>query len=209
MTGVTLCSAVSAITTIVVNPAAPLPLFLTSFNGKKVFENILLEWTTEHELQTDRFEIERSNNGSSFNKTGVVNAKGSGSLKNSYNFLDVNPADPINYYRLKMIDADGKFTYSNVLAFARYQSKDISITNVSPNPFTEKINFNIILTKGVPLNLQLVDITGRVIFTKSITGKAGSNVIEWKGLSKLAKGIYYLKVDTPDTILEQKILKVD
>ncbi len=209
LSGLTLCSAVSATGTIVVNPAVVLPLSLIDFKGKKQSAGILLEWTTENEIHSDRFEIERSNNGISFYNIGRTNAAGNAGAKTFYSYTDLNPATSKSYYRLKMIDMDGKFSYSKVVAFNGQETKDIFVSNVSPNPFTSKIDLTINLEKSVPLQLQIVDLTGRLMITKTVNGTAGSNNIQWNGLNKLAEGVYYLNINRADGSLQQKILKVN
>jgi len=209
ISGVTVCSGVSATGTIIVNPAIVLPLSLIEFKGKKQSADIVLEWTTENEKQLDRFEIERSNNGTSFYNIGRINSVGIAGTKNLYRYADRNPTGDKNYYRLKIIDIDGKFMYSKVIAFSRDGVKGIFISNVSPNPFTNKIDFALYLEKPVQLQLQIIDVTGRVMITKTINGTAGTNNIQWNGLSKLVEGIYYLNVNKSEGSSQQKILKVN
>ena len=208
LSGVTVCSAVSLYGIVVVNPVI-LPVNLIQFKGKKQGGNILLDWTTTNEIQLVRFEIERSASGSRYEKIGEVQASGTGNTYKSYSFTDGHPLTATNFYRLKMLDSDGKYTYSNVVAFGGNQSKGIIVSNVFPNPFTDKINLNIILDKAVPLDLRIIDIAGRIIFTTNLQGKAGSNSLQWDGLNKLSEGIYYIRITTPDTSLQQKIVKMN
>ena len=205
--GVTVCSAVSATLSVVVNPVA-LPLYLSQFTGRNESEKISLEWITENESGVNRFEIEHSGNGISFNKIGVVKAAGFTSSKSFYKFLHLNPLKRYNYYRLKMVDNDGKFTYSNVVVFNGNQPGDIVVNNASPNPFTEKINFIVTLNKAVVLSIQVLDFTGRIYSTKMIEGRKGNNNIELTGLGKLTQGIYYIRVVTPYNLVQQKIIKL-
>ena len=209
LSGLTLCSAVSATGTIIVNPAVVLPVSLIEFKGKKQSAGILLEWTTENEIQSDRFEIERSKNGASFYKIGTTNAIGIAGEKTFYSYMDLNPTDAKNYYRLKMIDINGKSSYTKVVAFNGQGTKGFFISNVSPNPFSGKIDLTITLEKSAQLQLQIVDLTGRVMITKTVNGIAGNNNIQWNGLSKLTEGIYYININRADTSLQQKILKVN
>ena len=205
LTGVTVCNAVSATTTLVVN-SSPLPLSLIEFSGKKESGNILLQWVTENEIQSNLFYVERSSNGITFYPIGLVNAKGINGSRNTYSFPDVNPFTGINYYRLKMLDVDGKYAYSNTVILMTNLAAIVN--NVSPNPFTEKINVTVHLNKATSIYLTLLDLAGRIIFTKYVTGQQGSNLIEWKGMQMLGEGIYYLKIHTPEAHTVQKILKI-
>lgn len=208
MSGVTLCTAVSTNGTIIVNNSV-LPLSLLQFTGKKQADIILLDWVTASESQLNRFEIERSSDGFAYEKIGVIAAIGNSNTNKAYSFTDAKPLSKLNYYRLKMIDNDGKFSYSNVIAFAGNQSKGIIVSNVKPNPFTETINLNIVLQQTQLLNIQLIDMSGRVVLTRDIQAKEGNNDIRFDGLGNLSEGIYFIKIITPDAVLQQKVLKVN
>ncbi|WP_460552258.1 T9SS type A sorting domain-containing protein [Ferruginibacter profundus] len=207
MTGVTLCNAVSATSTVVVNPVT-LPLYLLQFTGKKEAADNLLEWITENEINLSRFEIERSTTGGNFTVIAVKNATGINSSRTEYSYADLAPAAGTSYYRLKMIDNDGKFSYSNVVVISSSRNGDVSISNVAPNPFTEKVSITVTLNKATALQLQVIDFSGRLCSTKNMEGKKGNNYIELNGLGKLAQGVYYIRVSTADAVLQQKVLKV-
>jgi len=207
LSGVTQCNAVSS--TGIINVAnITLPLTLIQFKGKKQADNILLDWTTANETQVNRFEIERSADGSAFDKLSTVVAAGNSNSNKAYIFTDTKPLDAINYYRLKMIDNDGKYTYSNVIVFMGDRSKGIIVSVIKPNPFTETINLAIVLQQAQLLTLQLVDMTGKVVATKQVQAKEGKNDIVYSGLSQLSDGVYYIRIITTDALLQQKVLKV-
>ena len=207
LSGVTQCNAVSS-SGIVKVSLITLPVTLIQFKGRKQSDNILLDWTTANETQVSHFEIERSANGSAFDKLGTVAASGNSNSNRSYTFTDADPFDAVNYYRLKMIDIDGKFSYSNVIVFMGSRSKGIVVSNVKPNPFRESINLSVVLQQAQPLTIQLVDVTGRVVATKQVQVKEGNNDVLYDGLSGLSEGIYYLRIITTDASLQQKVLKV-
>ena len=207
LSGVTQCTAVSS-TGIVNVSLITLPLTLIEFKGKKQADNILLDWTTANETKVNRFEIERSANGSSFDKIGTAMAAGNSNSSRAYTFTDTKPFAAVNYYRLKMIDTDGRYTYSNVIVFMGDRSKGIIVSNIKPNPFIETINLGIVLQQAQALTVQMVDMTGRVVSTKQVQAKAGNNDIMYNGLSQLADGVYYIRIITADALLQQKVLKV-
>jgi archaellum component FlaF (FlaF/FlaG flagellin family) len=102
----------SSITTSIVSTA--LPLHLTRFGGTAVNCSAVLEWKTEEESNTSHFEVEQSADGVSFSQKGKTTAQGNGTGKN-YS-LSVAQDKGTALYRLKMVDRDGKFTYSNIIA---------------------------------------------------------------------------------------------
>ena len=185
------------------------PVSLLHFKGKKQTGRIILDWGTANELRTDRFEIEKSNDGSVFKKIGAVAAIGYSNVSKFYEFADVEPLSALNYYRLKMIDADGKFTYSNVVVFFGDQPGKIIINKIKPNPFTGLINVDIVLPHPQHLSIQVVDMTGKVGASKDYTGKEGDNSYTLNGLNNLPAGIYFVKIVTEAGIVQQKVLKIN
>ena len=164
-----------------------LPLKLISFVGNTNGLDISLQWKTANETGLSGFEIERSVNGIQFTKIGQVAAGA-----NTYQFNDVPTAKTIYYYRLKMIDKDGRFSYSYIVAVNL--KKSANAVQVLPNPFTDKLLLNITspqLSKGM---ITLVDMTGKVLLSKSSTLQIGTNALTLDGLFYLAKGTYILQV---------------
>lgn len=100
-------------TSAVINIATVLPLSLVDFYGKAIEDHTLLSWETAAEKNTHSFEVERSQHSKTFSTLGSVTASGSGN--HQYHFTDEAPYAGNNYYRLKMIDKDGSFTYSKVI----------------------------------------------------------------------------------------------
>lgn len=96
----------------------PLPVTFLKFTVTNRQENALLQWSTDHEINNNHFEIERSGNGSSFTQIGKVfaSADNSSAIKN-YSYLDQNTSAAKQYYRLKQVDNDGGFIYSPVVIF--------------------------------------------------------------------------------------------
>jgi hypothetical protein len=207
MSGITLCSQVSASTSLTVN-AVVLPLLLIEFNGKNEQDKMVLDWVTENELNTSRFEIERSADGKTFNKINVVSAAGNNTIKKYYNFTDAAPLRGKNYYRLKIIDADGKQRLSNIIILSTNKNETLLISNPAPNPFTDKIYFTITLNKATPVTLQIIDNTARVLRSVVLAGKKDTNTVNINGLNSLAAGAYCIRVITADEIITQKILKL-
>jgi parallel beta-helix repeat protein len=115
--------------------STPLPLtYLAPLQGRAVpTTGIELKWSTASELNTDRFEIERSSDGFSFEKIGERTAKGNSSLPVNYHFWDKKPLSGQNYYRLRQVDSDEKITLSNIVPVG-WESYDLI---VYPNPVTD------------------------------------------------------------------------
>ncbi len=163
-----------------------LPVTLLSFEANTLNNKISLKWSSVTELNTSYFIIQKSTDGSSFTDKGTVNAIGIGA--NSYSFTDATPTPGINYYRLKMIDKDGSFSYSKVvsvqLIIDNYQ---LSIT---PNPAKDKVN-----VKGNHIvSVKVIDNLGRVL--RNISFRDACNPV--LTLTGIPTGFYHLHVQTTD-----------
>lgn len=121
------------------NSLTLLPVEWLSFTAKPVHQNILLEWSTTLEENNQVFIIEKSNNGQHFEKIGEIAAKSNNSTFNDYQFWDDQPFINKNYYRLKQVDFDGKYQYSNIISI-QYQTEQNSY--VYPNPVRDILNIN-------------------------------------------------------------------
>jgi Secretion system C-terminal sorting domain len=170
----------------------PVPVTLTDFNALLVNCEPTLKWTTETEINSDRFEIERSNTSrADWTKIGTVPAQGNSTRKTDYNLTDKNlPAAEKVLYRLKMIDKDGKFTYSIVLPV----SVNCNTTKVSvfPNPVQNGRLYVSITGVKEQTEAVLMNLLGHVIAKKNVTN--GTNKID---VSSIASGVYILtRLDT-------------
>ena len=116
---------------------ALLPIELLSFTGKVVQEGNLLNWKTENEINSNYFSLESSADGLQFSEIGTVLAAGNSSNEKNYSFLDRHPVAYTTYYRLKMIDLDNNYKYSNVVPLTGTSTQSLTI---APNPATAIIS---------------------------------------------------------------------
>ncbi|MGB1217832.1 MAG: hypothetical protein ACPG5P_08135, partial [Saprospiraceae bacterium] len=111
---------------------SPLPVELLSFTGEYLErKGNQLDWITVTEENTSHFDVERSTDGINFEFMGKVEAAGNSSERLTYDFLDTKPMNGVNYYRLRIVDLDQTFEYSNVISLKSIQGLDITM---SPNP---------------------------------------------------------------------------
>jgi glucose/arabinose dehydrogenase len=171
-----------------------LPVELVRFEGELKSNGTNLSWETATELNTSRYVIERSLDGSNFQSIGTVKATGNSSSTLDYSYIDEEagslPAIMI-YYRLKIIDIDESTKYSNIISVSLADIAGKLV--VTPNPTTgiSKVNMT---SKGEALaKWKLTDNTGRVLLSNNVQLKKGNNNMTID-LTKLAAGIYYLNV---------------
>ncbi|HYC29368.1 MAG TPA: T9SS type A sorting domain-containing protein, partial [Chitinophagaceae bacterium] len=174
-----------------VGVSSTLPLSLLNFKAAAVNGHTLLEWTTANETNSNLFEIERSGNNNSFAVIGNVNAG-----RTSYSFIDSFPVKPTAYYRLKMVDRYGQFTYSPVVAVT---NKAVSIYSAGPSPFSTSIVLKVPGRQS--LQISLTDVAGNIVLRKIVTGE---NTIHIDDLGRLPAGTYILQAGS----YRQKLIKL-
>ena len=185
----------------------PLPLTLLNFNGSYANNKSILNWSTQSEVNVDRFDVERSSDGNSFIKIGSVGAKGSNST-NDYQLTEdmTNIAGGIFYYRLKSLDKDGKFTYSKVVALRR-DTKLFNQITITPNPI---INGNgvikITATSIGTADLKIVDFAGRIMMLQKVNLFEGVNVLPINVARQLSAGVYSIQLFKGGEVLNSKFV---
>ena len=189
ISGVNVCSATGAPASI--NVSGSLPLTLISFTGQWKNDKVLLSWITESELNVSHFEIERSVTGNNFSKIGEQKAIGSYTIRQTYSFTDDAQNAPVIYYRLRMVDEDGRSKYSQVVVLKANNHYAIGI---SPNPFTNKINIDYDSKSSSALEVTILDLNGKTLRTNSYTLVTGLNHLTINNTEPLASGVYFLKL---------------
>lgn len=164
-----------------------LPLHLLSFAAVKQNEKVLLHWQTSNEINTSHFEIERSNDGVVFRKTGIVHAADN-SGTHYYNFTDNAPVQGTNYYRLKQVDRDARYAYSPIATII--VEKEAAALFVYPSPAGNTLT---IKYTGIQKKIQLTvfDLAGRQVMLKELNDQS-----VWQAnVSGLAKGTYTIRLN--------------
>ena len=161
-----------------------LPVKLVDFKGTLNSTNqILLDWSTSSEQNTDYFIVERLNAQGQYVEIGRTSAKGSAA---AYSLLDKTPLQGLNYYRLKQVDKDGKAEYSKTI---RVDFRNIYNITLSPNPTTGVVYVKSTTGLDQKLQVQVIDIAGNMVYSKQHTGTSFS-----LDLSSLPVGSYVVRV---------------
>lgn len=187
----------------------PLPLNLISFEGKATRNGNLLSWTTSSEQNTLSFEIQRSPiidgtvagnvAGSGFQVLHTVPAAGNSNQNLAYQYTDAHsPADGGSYaYRLKMVDLDGKFSYSKIVVMQA--PSDVLFIKMAPNPFHDPLAITIQSPQAANARITVTDVSGRQMLAQSLFLKKGLNrpdPVTIGKFSQLPTGMYLLTVST-------------
>ena len=169
----------------------PLPVELINFSVKSNIEgNPILTWQTANELNTTNFIIESSIDGINFTTVNTVAAKDIGN--NSYIYTDLHPfLSNAVYYRLKIIDKDGNFSYSKVVVYS--EASNNVFVSVAPNPTST--NTTLYFKQSIESAIiSVFNNVGQKVLTNSFKGVA-RNTYTLK-TTKLQPGIYTINVKT-------------
>jgi hypothetical protein len=126
-----------------------------------------------------------------------VAGKGNSNKINKYAFVDPNYSAATQYYRLKQIDFDGNFEYSNQLTVSNQEEP---IFNISPNPFENEISI-MGSNNEEKINAEIIDINGKVKISATGNGNVSLNANE------LANGIYFIRVNNGEKVFVKRIIK--
>ena len=187
--------------------ADPLPLNLISFNGMVRNEEADLTWRTSSEVNVKQFELERSIDGSRFDKVAIIKARNT-SGQHDYRYTDAGFSKlivPYVYYRLRMVDLDGSYKYSKVVRLA--QPNLISTVKVYPNPVKDMLQIQVQSVAAGDFTLRVVDAQGRLMLSRKYGVIAGPQTLTLP-VQNLAKGWYVMvMVQADGTMREVKIVK--
>ncbi len=144
---------------------APLAVnFIEPYQATKVEAGVKIEWTTANETNSSHFDIERSVDGINFRKIASIAAQINSHTIHHYSTIDTKPARETNYYRLKQVDLDGKFTYTPLLVVS-YNSVDVQFY---PNPVANTL---FVESKSSIERITIQDLLGKTIMTIENPGK--------------------------------------
>lgn len=186
----------SSSTKVVCNGNVPLPLNLTSFSVQKAGSNVQINWSTAQEQNSKNFEVQRSTDQNNWSTVATVAATGSSNTTANYSATDYSPAQGVNYYRLKIVDADNSYTMSEVKSVNFASGFAVSI---SPNPASTYIN--VTLSGNGSSKVIMSDLNGKVVYNQTTTApKLQINS------STFAKGMYIIKVVNGADISTNKVI---
>jgi hypothetical protein len=164
--------------------SGPLPVKLSGFSLKRTTKDVSATWQTQQEINSDRFEIERAYDNLSFKRIGSVSAAGTSNLLKTYTFSDnSNISRNVSFYRIKMIDKDGGFAYTETKSVKGSDAKFDLIIFPNPSHGNAKITISDL---NEPTEVQLLDVTGRLVRSVILTN---TNTAE---INNLQKGTYFV-----------------
>lgn len=184
--------------------SSPLPVELTSFYSKVLDNNsVILFWQTASEENNSHFEIEHSQDGERFKKIGQKIGMGTTTNTHAYSMRHERLEKGHHYYRLKQVDFDGKYQYSEII------SEELKLTladvSVAPNPAMEKVTIFIDTPISIAASYQLVNMQKEVMIEKIIAKGNSSFEID---MTDLPGGVYFMRFYVDQQVISKKIVKL-
>lgn len=178
----------------------PLPINLIYFKAQLSGESVKLSWATAQEENNSEFIVERSSDGTTWDKVAEMPGAVNSNVKLNYAINDFDPLLGISYYRLKQKDLDGTTTTFKVVSVVRSDIKELE-ARIYPNPADEFVHVSF-KSKTEPLSVKLIDANGK---TLSIPFKQNHNGLVLD-IAALSSGLYHLKVITEEKTYIKKLL---
>lgn len=180
--------------------SAVLPLEWLSFTANASDKEVLLRWTTAAEVNTSHFEIEHSQDGETFTQVGTTKAMNRRNVETSYEWIHAQPFKGLSYYRIKQVDLDGKFDYSET------RMVDVGSTfsfEIFPNPNNGMAFFIRSADDDLTgLSFELFDQLGTKIEAQTIRTNSGEITLD----HTLSRGVYFVKIKQGNALVTKKMV---
>jgi hypothetical protein len=183
--------------------ATTLPIALDKFSAKKHATSCLLSFTTATEKNNAYFAIERSNDGRAFTQIGAIKGAGTSLTQQDYTYTDEKPLRGTNFYRLKQVDFDGRFSYSPVVSVVFGKVGNVVLY---PTPTTSTMNVRLEEAFQTEANWQVIDLIGRIITEGIFPAEQTDMQIP---VGTLSEGNYVLRVTAGQEVITQKFRKIE
>jgi len=164
-----------------------LPIELSQLTASPEDGIIRVGWTTLSEINNAGFIIERSADGLSFEPVGQIKGNGNSTQPSHYAFPDEAPVPGINYYRLKQVDTDGTFRYSQIVS----ASSEDALLQLYPNPGCNTMKLHWRAQQGALTKIEVMDLSGRVLLQSETMGSDTE-----LNTGVLQAGVYFVRLIT-------------
>lgn len=186
-------------------PPITLPVKFTSFTGQNNDDKNDLRWNVEEEFNVSHYELQRSQDGNTFEKIVSISAFNTPSPR-TYSYRDNIGRVRASkyYYRLKAIDIDEKYYYSDIVVLKTESKNGIELVG---NPFTNQVSFKYLASEAGKMRIQIADMNGRIVRKEDLNISEGIGNYTINNVGSFSKGIYILEVWINRERYTEKILK--
>lgn len=181
-----------------------LPVKLTGFRAQHYGKLNKLDWVTAQEINSSNFEIERSIDGRNFTMIGGVKASANSSVNNYYSYNDKQPSKAINYYRLKIVDKDGRFEYSETRPVNNLGGLEAVIKSNPAKDGLLKVRLS--ADKSAIVELSILGVDGKILTNQKINVNAGITD-KSINISSIDNGVYFIRIQSSNQKIGLKFVK--
>jgi hypothetical protein len=184
-----------------------IPVELTSFTANvNTLGQVVLNWETATEINNQGFEIERRTESSEFRTIGFIEGHGSTTETQSYIYTDVTAENGINYYRLKQIDYNGTYSYSDEVEVDVTSPLTFDLAQNYPNPFNPSTSIKYSVPESGNIRLSVFNIVGEeVAVLANGFSQAGSFEVTFDA-TNLSTGVYLYKLQSANSVQTKKMM---
>ncbi len=190
--------------------SASLPITLASFSGSSDKEKVQLKWATSAEINNDHFEVERSASGDAFQTVTVVQGAGTSNIIHQYSVDDYSPVAGTNYYRIKQVDFDGKYTYSEMISVVNENLQQDCKMSIRPNPCLGECQ---IVLEDCPqaardgFTVYIYDALGNVVTTRTAPVADNSTSLTLDVNNVYKPGVYIVRGKlSKEKVIDEKVI---
>lgn len=184
-----------------------LPLKLISFAGMLHQSSVDLKWTTDAEKNVSHFVIEKGYDGKSFSDAATVFAFGNTSQEKNYNYTDNlgTSKNSVIYYRLRCVDIDGQYTYSEVRVIKLGNTEYMTAVQAYPNPFMNELRITLPQAmQGKELKMELYNASGQMVQLKKAAMASQTEILNTSGIER---GFYVIRITAGTEKVQYKVIK--
>jgi hypothetical protein len=182
-----------------------LPVELVSFDSKCDNNINYITWVTASETNNDYFELQKSIDGVNWNNIAEIEGAGSSNETNYYSYIDKQNNDKISYYRLKQVDYNGDFQYSNVISSSCFNLGEAEII-VYPNPCNDKLNITVENWDSESIKFEITNTVGQMIYSGNIENTEDYNPTQID-TDNLKRGLFFIRFSDETQSLTKKFVK--
>lgn len=186
-----------------------LPLRITSFTGNLKDNTVQLTWIVSNQSNVHSYEIERSFNGVTFDKISSKTPDNTNGATNKiYNFSDdvVSINKNVIYYRIKQLDIDGHYFYTNIISVSLNNTKNNII--IFSNPVKNNLFISIASSKNEQVVVNILTSSGQKIISKKLLLATGNNLLNIAEFASMPKGVYFLTTVLSDKVITKQFEKL-
>lgn len=189
-------------------PCVVLPITLSDFSGSydEISRSNLLNWTTLSETNNDYFLLERSSDLISFTPLAEIDGAGNSQVVNNYSYYDPTETSDIIYYRLKQVDKNGEFSYSNIINIESTLNENSFFGTIFPNPTKEQFTLRTSARKeSKPIEVEIYSNQSKLIHSEQFTGSISASNYSID-VRSLESGVYTIRLQSGSEIEIRKVV---